>query len=426
MSTKTTSSRRFSLRSSFAGLVPVALLLAFAGAACSNESGESESVGEKTESAFTVAAGNLTLSLGESVALQTTVSTSSAARMYTLQYQSSNTKIATVSSAGVVSAIGAGTAQITVTARLLDTGGTASAVATVTVGGAAIADAGAPDSSSGTGSPPSTGASATFDTGSPGAGWDLFYPNAAQAPAFQKSLNPADHPLQNGSNLNSAVYVFTQGSGNVSVQSAPGGRQGKVMMMTLAPGSYSGNNRAQVMATIPNATPAFGDKNHVWLWKFSIFYPTDFNLEPSSYLHLDPHGDSVNAAHTDDVGSNGAFKFQIWGGAGQGPDWSNILTEYNFGKLSAFTGKWVDYELTIKPSCTNGNGIFELRVNGTLVTNTRGGTRWTGPNSFCVNRDGTGSGEVTNFQIGQYIWETNTARSHRMYVGPMTIWRRSP
>lgn len=403
-------------------------MLALAGAAACSTDGDPANV-DSSELALSIGAGKLTLSPGESVAIQTTVSTTSSARMYTLKYQSSNSKVATVSSTGLVTGVSAGSAQVTVTATLLDTGGSATAVVSVIVGGGGSSvDAGsgtAADAGTATdGGGPPTGGSGGFDTSSPGAGWDLFYPSAAQAPAFQKSLSPADHPLQNGSSLGSAVYVFTQGSGSVTVQSAPGGRQGKVMMMTLAPGSYSGNNRAQVMATIPNATPAFGDKDHVWLWKFSVFYPTDFNLEPTSFLHLDPHGDSVNAAHTDDVGANGAFKFQIWGGAGQGPDWNNILTEYNFGNLSAFTGKWVDYELTIRPSCTSG--IFELRVNGVLATNTKGGTRWTGPNSFCVNRDGTGSGEVTNFQLGQYIWETNTARSHRMYVGPMTIWRRLP
>ena len=86
---------------------------------------------------------------------------------------------------------------------------------------------------------------------------------------------------------------------------------------------------------------------------------------------------------------------------------------------------WIDYELTLRPSCKNGDGIVELRVNGVLSTNTAGATRWTGPNSFCVNRDGNGSGEISNFQIGPYIWTPNsTTRGHRMYVGPMTIWRR--
>ena len=100
-------------------------------AACS-----SGSTGEPSASsgfALRVGANGLTMDVGDSLQIQTTVSTNDA-RVYTLAYKSSNDAIASVSATGVVKALAAGSATVTAVATLLDTGGVASATVQATVG----------------------------------------------------------------------------------------------------------------------------------------------------------------------------------------------------------------------------------------------------------------------------------------------------
>jgi hypothetical protein len=100
--------------------------------------------------------------------------------MYTLQYVSSNPLVATATNAGVLTGVGAGSAQINVTATLLDTGGTASATVNVTVG------AGGSDGGSGCSSGGSTSSSSGSSSGgsSSGSGGSLPPPPAHASPAL--------------------------------------------------------------------------------------------------------------------------------------------------------------------------------------------------------------------------------------------------
>src|SRR5687768_4219451 len=115
-------------RHSALGLVLAAL------AGCTSSRGAEPAV-ESAEIALTVGARALSMSVNEALALETSVATNSPARLYTLKYDSTNPGVATASASGVITALAAGSAKINVTARLLDTGGTASAAVSVDVGG---------------------------------------------------------------------------------------------------------------------------------------------------------------------------------------------------------------------------------------------------------------------------------------------------
>jgi hypothetical protein len=101
---------------------------------------------------------NLPLAKGQSVQLQATVATATGTSLYVVEYSSSAPNVASVTPAGIVTGLANGTSTITVKATLLDTGASAQATVTATVGG------GATDS----GAPIDAGSPGTTDSGAPG------------------------------------------------------------------------------------------------------------------------------------------------------------------------------------------------------------------------------------------------------------------
>ena len=91
--------------------------------------------GASAEIALQIAAGTISMNVGDSIQVHAGVSTS-AARLYTLKYETDNGAVASVSADGVVTALAAGAATIGVLATLLDTGGTATATVQIAVAGA--------------------------------------------------------------------------------------------------------------------------------------------------------------------------------------------------------------------------------------------------------------------------------------------------
>lgn len=108
-------------------------LVAFALTACAGSDARVDvSAPTTSEFSLTIGAGNLTLQRPESVTLHASVG-GTASRLYTLTFASSDASVATVSSEGLLEAVGAGVATITATATLLDTGTTATASVEVSV-----------------------------------------------------------------------------------------------------------------------------------------------------------------------------------------------------------------------------------------------------------------------------------------------------
>ncbi len=116
--------------------------------ACSGELANLEGPGPtpvNAQLALTVA-NALALNVGDSKLLSVTVS-STGGEAYSLDFTSSNARVASVTAQGVVTAVAGGTATVTIQATLLGSGKTASAAIAVTVGGAGsvtLAVAGAP------------------------------------------------------------------------------------------------------------------------------------------------------------------------------------------------------------------------------------------------------------------------------------------
>lgn len=97
---------------------------------------------ELAQISLRLAQGALALNVGQSLQVQASVSTASA-QLYVVEYRSSAPAVVRVSTAGVLTGVSNGTATVTVVARLLDSGASATASVAVEVGQGGVADAGA-------------------------------------------------------------------------------------------------------------------------------------------------------------------------------------------------------------------------------------------------------------------------------------------